>query len=90
MPEITDAERRVYLAALLGIVHVEKESPSQNRFFLGGNDVTREFMRLKCIHDVLGFARTVDDRCVCYAKDGKPDSRMVQCWRGSRYAWAQD
>ena len=77
MTDLTEREQRVLLAALMGCVHVthERRSPWAGNslnccmFTLNGEDVTREFLRLRIKHGVLGFESEVDGRCVCPATD---------------------
>jgi hypothetical protein len=69
--DLTDRERRVYTAALMGLVRTMLDR-SYLSFVIGDDDVTETFDRLRFTHRILTWESTEDCRVICKPRD--PDA----------------
>ena len=79
MTELTDRERRVYTAALMGLVRAYHPHPDAHvTFFIGDDDVSEPFTVLRYTRRVLTWVSTREDfTLICEPRD--PDAY----WKGS-------
>ena len=78
MTDLTDKERRVYTAALMGAVRLHHHIGQFVTFYIGDEDVTATFSRLRFTHKVLAWESTTRDmvaRCI--------PQREWSYWKGS-------
>ena len=85
MTDLTDRERRVYTAALMGLVYRSAGA----MFSIGDEDVRREIFRLRYKHLMLNDCTTWS-RNNHYEAGVEPDIEQYQDWAREQVWWWND